>query len=236
MVDTCAAEFEAVTPYFYSTYEEENEAPPLDRPSERSCIGSGPIRIGQGIEFDYCSVQAAWALHDAGVASIMINSNPETVSTDFDTSDRLYFEPLDARVVSRDPAARESQERRRRRRPSAPCIVQFGGQTAINLAEPLDGAGVPILGSGCEAIDLAEDRERFEAFLAELGIPQPPGAGRDAPSNEALAIAEPHRLPGPRAPVATCSAGGRWRSCYDADELVRYYPHWRSSTRRAGPC
>ena len=165
MVDTCAAEFEAQTPYFYSTYELENDAPSLT--AERAAvIGSGPIRIGQGIEFDYCSVHAAWALASAGVQSIMVNSNPETVSTDFDTSDRLYFEPLDIESVL-NVLDNEGMP---------PTIVQFGGQTAINLAEPLTLENVSLAGSGVTAIDLAEDRRKFEAFLDRLGIPQPPGA------------------------------------------------------------
>jgi carbamoyl-phosphate synthase large subunit len=170
MVDTCAAEFDAATPYFYSTYEQENEA--LPQPGKKAIvIGSGPIRIGQGIEFDYCSVHAVWALEEAGYRAFIANSNPETVSTDFDTSDRLYFEPLDEEAV-RDILENETDESL-----PPPCIVQFGGQTAINLAGPLHQAAVPILGSSAEAIDLAEDRRRFEAFLSGLGIPQPPGAG-----------------------------------------------------------
>ncbi len=169
MVDTCAAEFDAATPYFYSTYEQENEALPL--PGKKALvIGSGPIRIGQGIEFDYCSVQAAWALQRAGYAAIMANSNPETVSTDFDTSDRLYFEALDEEAV-RDIIENEAGEGE----PPA-SIVQFGGQTAINLAGPLYAHDLPIIGSSWEAIDIAEDRRRFEDFLTQLGIPQPPGA------------------------------------------------------------
>ncbi len=169
MVDTCAAEFEAATPYFYSTYEDENEAPPT--PGERALvIGSGPIRIGQGIEFDYCSVHAAQALRAAGVTAIMANSNPETVSTDFDTSDRLYFEPLDEESV-RDILDNEAGDGE-----APPSIVQFGGQTAINIAGPLHRAALPIIGSSAEAIDTAEDRGRFEDLLQRLGIPQPPGA------------------------------------------------------------
>ena len=172
MVDTCAGEFAAATPYFYSTYEEEDEALPLGR-SRAVVVGSGPIRIGQGIEFDYSAVQAAQALHDNGIASIMINSNPETVSTDFDASDRLYFEPLDsesvAEVLRHESEAAEISD-------LVPAIVQFGGQTAINLAGPLASRGVPILGSQPDSIDLAEDRHRFEGFLRALSIPQPPGA------------------------------------------------------------
>jgi carbamoyl-phosphate synthase large subunit len=168
MVDTCAGEFAAQTPYYYSTYEQENEAPPLPTP-KAVVIGSGPIRIGQGIEFDYCSVRSATALREAHVASIMINSNPETVSTDFDMSDRLYFEPLDAESVM-NVLANEGGEI------LPPVIVQFGGQTAINLADKLAKRGVPILGTPADAIDLAEDRERFDALMEELQIPRPRGA------------------------------------------------------------
>ena len=187
MVDTCAAEFEAVTPYFYSTYEEENEALPLPEP-KGIVVGSGPIRIGQGIEFDYSSVHAAWALQQAGVRSIMVNSNPETVSTDFDTSDRLYFEALDLESMldileneslptpPTTPTNDDSDGNDTPEKHYPPVILQFGGQTAINLAQPLSLAEVPILGSSAEAIDIAEDRKRFEDFVARLGISQPPGA------------------------------------------------------------
>jgi carbamoyl-phosphate synthase large subunit len=181
MVDTCAAEFAAETPYFYSSYDDENEAVADDGPVA-AVIGSGPIRIGQGIEFDYASVHSAWALRDAGFRSVMINSNPETVSTDFDTSDRLFFEPLDEESV-RDVLENEGVDG------PIPAIVQFGGQTAVNLAGPLHRAGVPILGSGAEAIDLAEDRRRFERFLSDLGIPQPPG-GAVLSVEQALAVAQ----------------------------------------------
>ena len=173
MVDTCAAEFAAETPYFYSSYEQENEAEAV--PGRRTVvIGSGPIRIGQGIEFDYCSVHASWALKEQGAGSIMVNSNPETVSTDFDTSDRLYFEPLDEEGL-RDILENENGgEADGGDFPEV--VVQFGGQTAINLAEPLHRAGASILGSSSDTIDTAEDRHRFEDFLNRLGIPQPPGA------------------------------------------------------------
>jgi carbamoyl-phosphate synthase large subunit len=173
MVDTCAAEFDAETPYFYSAYEKENEAEPL-KGEKAVVIGSGPIRIGQGIEFDYCSVHSAWALQEAGVKSIMVNSNPETVSTDFDTSNRLYFEALDEESL-RDILENESFPSQNSSAP--PSIVQFGGQTAINLVEPLARSNMTILGSTSDAIDIAEDRRRFEDFLNRLGIPQPPGAG-----------------------------------------------------------
>ena len=132
MVDTCAAEFEAETPYFYSTYEQENEAQPLAG-RKAVVVGSGPIRIGQGIEFDYCSVHAAWALQQAGLKSILVNSNPETVSTDFDTSDRLYFEPLDSESL-RDIIENESVVTSEGDEDTPPSVVQFGGQTAINLS------------------------------------------------------------------------------------------------------
>lgn len=164
MVDTCAAEFEAVTPYFYSCYEEENEALPEDV-RKIVVLGSGPIRIGQGIEFDYCSVHSVWALREEGIESIIINNNPETVSTDFDTSDRLYFEPLIPEDVL-NILKREKPEG---------VIVQFGGQTAINLAEPLARAGIPILGTSVDDIDRAEDRDRFDQVLLKMGIPKPPG-------------------------------------------------------------
>ncbi|HXK32919.1 MAG TPA: carbamoyl-phosphate synthase large subunit, partial [Dehalococcoidia bacterium] len=174
MVDTCAAEFDAATPYFYSTYEQENEA--VAQPGKKAIvIGSGPIRIGQGIEFDYASVHAAWALDRAGYTSVMANSNPETVSTDFDTSDRLYFEPLDEESV-RDIIDNEAGAGGEGGGEPPPAIVQFGGQTAINLAGPLHNAASPIIGSSFETIDLAEDRRRFEQFLSGLGVPQPPGA------------------------------------------------------------
>ena len=171
MVDTCAAEFEARTPYFYSTYEQENEAEPLEG-RKAVVVGSGPIRIGQGIEFDYCSVHAAWALQRAEVSSVMVNSNPETVSTDFDTSDRLYFEPLDDEslldVMENETAPGEEEP--------PPAVVQFGGQTAINLSQALDKAGIPIMGSTARSIDTASDRHLFEEFLAGVEIPNPPGA------------------------------------------------------------
>ena len=174
MVDTCAAEFEAQTPYFYSAYEQENEAVPS--PVNKALVlGSGPIRIGQGIEFDYCSVHAAWALQEEGIQSVMANSNPETVSTDFDTSDRLYFEPLDEESV-RDILENEAVDTDRNGVVAPPSMVQFGGQTAINLSQSLDKANLPILGSTAQSIDIASDRHLFEEFLARVGIPNPPGA------------------------------------------------------------
>jgi carbamoyl-phosphate synthase, large subunit len=214
MVDTCAAEFDAATPYFYSTYDEENEALP-ENIKKAVVIGSGPIRIGQGIEFDYCSVHAAWALEKAGLQSIMINSNPETVSTDFDTSNRLYFESLDEESV-RDILENENISAPE----STPSIVQFGGQTAINLASPLTRSGNPIIGSSAEAIDLAEDRRRFERLLSEMGIPQAPGAGITT-LDEALSIAESIGYPVVVRPSYVL--GGRAMEIVsDASDLIRY--------------
>ena len=193
MVDTCAAEFDAVTPYFYSTYEDENEAEA--EPGRRALvIGSGPIRIGQGIEFDYASVKAAQALRAAGWGAVMANSNPETVSTDFDTSDRLYFEPLDEEAVrdileNEDGALNGDGDTNGDTQGRVASILQFGGQTAINLAGPLTTAARPILGSSADTIDLAEDRKRFERFLADLGIPQPPGTAVSS-VNEAVLAAD----------------------------------------------
>lgn len=174
IVDTCAAEFEAETPYFYSTFEQENEAGSGDKPAV-VIIGSGPIRIGQGIEFDYCCVHSVWAARDAGYRTIIINNNPETVSTDFNTADRLYFEPL----YIEDVMAVIEQEK------PVGAIVQFGGQTAINLAQALQQRGVRILGTAVESIDAAEDREKFDALLNELNIPRPK-AGAARSTEEAL--------------------------------------------------
>ncbi|TAK34676.1 MAG: carbamoyl-phosphate synthase large subunit [Chloroflexota bacterium] len=219
MVDTCAAEFAAATPYFYSTYEVENEATPM--PGKKAVvIGSGPIRIGQGIEFDYCSVHSAWALQEEGVASIMINSNPETVSTDFDTSTRLYFEALDEESV-RDILENEAgPENPALARTPVPSIVQFGGQTAINLADPLHRAGQPILGSSAEAIDLAEDRRRFEDLMSRLGVPQPPG-GAVTGVEEALKVAKVIGYPVLVRPSYVL--GGRaMEIVHSASELIRY--------------
>lgn len=211
MVDTCAAEFEAATPYFYSTYETENEAAPID-PPKAAVVGSGPIRIGQGIEFDYCSVHSAWALQRAGIKSVMLNSNPETVSTDFDTSDRLYFEPLDEESV-RDVLENEGLE-------DTSVIVQFGGQTAINLADRLVGGGAKVIGSGVDAIDVAEDRQRFEDFLDRLGIPQPPG-GAVTDVDGALKVA--HSVGYPVLVRPSYVLGGRaMEIVHNATELVRY--------------
>lgn len=164
MVDTCAAEFEAETPYYYSTYATEDEVVVSDK-KKVVVLGSGPIRIGQGVEFDYCSVHSVWALKELGYETIIINNNPETVSTDFDISDKLYFEPLTVEDVL-NVIDKEQPEG---------VIVQFGGQTAINLAGPLSKAGVKIIGSSVDSIDRAEDRERFEQLLTDCDIPRPQG-------------------------------------------------------------
>ena len=177
-VDTCAAEFEAHTPYLYSTYEDECEAAPTDR-EKIMILGGGPNRIGQGIEFDYCCVHAVFALEDAGYETIMVNCNPETVSTDYDTSDRLYFEPLTLEDVL---------EIVRIEKPTG-VIVQYGGQTPLKLAVPLEAEGVPIIGTPPDAIDQAEDRERFDAVLEKLDIKRPPGGTARSPQ-EAQATAE----------------------------------------------
>jgi carbamoyl-phosphate synthase large subunit len=178
VVDTCAAEFVAHTPYLYSTYEEEDEAPPTARPKV-VILGSGPNRIGQGIEFDYACVHAAFALREAGVEAIMVNCNPETVSTDYDTSDRLYFEPLTLEDVLNIVEKEQPLG----------VIVQFGGQTPLKLAVPLERAGVRILGTSPDAIDRAEDRERFADLLRKVGLQQPPnGSARSA--DEAAGIAD----------------------------------------------
>jgi carbamoyl-phosphate synthase large subunit len=176
-VDTCGAEFESFTPYMYSAYEEECEADPTDR-RKIMILGSGPNRIGQGIEFDYCCCHASFALRDAGFETIMVNCNPETVSTDYDTSDRLYFEPLTFEDV---------MNIYEKERPEG-VIVQFGGQTPLNLADRLHAAGVPIIGTSPDSIDLAEDRKRFGALLNDLKIPVPDNGTAVSP-DEAKTIA-----------------------------------------------
>ncbi len=187
MVDTCASEFEALTPYYYSTYETENEAIP-DNTNKAVVLGSGPIRIGQGIEFDYCSVHAAWSLQKRKIDSIFINSNPETVSTDFDTSDRLYFEPIDQESVF-DILENEGTSN------SFPStIVQFGGQTAINLTKNLEKVKYPISGTSAKSTELASDRGYFEELTSSIGVPQPP-AGTSLNFEEAKKIAKKINYP-----------------------------------------
>ncbi len=212
-VDTCAAEFESYTPYLYSTYEEEDEAAPTDK-KKVIILGSGPNRIGQGIEFDYCCCHASFALREDGYETIMVNCNPETVSTDYDTSDRLYFEPLtfeDVWAIYEHETASGAE---------VGVIVQFGGQTPLNLALPLKASGVKIIGTAPEYIDLAEDRKRFGKLLDELGIPQAPGA-MAASLEEAIAgaatigypvLVRPSYVLGGRAMVIA----------YDEETVVRY--------------
>jgi carbamoyl-phosphate synthase large subunit len=212
-VDTCAAEFESYTPYLYSTYEDEDEAPPTAQ-KKVMILGSGPNRIGQGIEFDYCCCHAAFALREDGYEAIMVNCNPETVSTDYDTSDRLYFEPLtleDVLAVYEHEASS-----------GAPVgvVVQYGGQTPLNLALPLKAAGVHIIGTSPESIDLAEDRKRFGKLLDELGIPQPPGA---MATNIEEAVAGANRVGYPVLVRPSYVLGGRAMViAYDDDTVVHY--------------
>jgi len=209
MVDTCAAEFEAHTPYLYSTYEEEDEAPATKR-DKVVILGSGPNRIGQGIEFDYACVHAAFALKESGVEAIMVNCNPETVSTDYDTSDRLYFEPLTFEDVM------NIVERERPRG----VIVQFGGQTPLKLVVPLERAGVTILGTPPDAIDRAEDRRRFAELLADLGLEQAPGSTAES-FEEAQHIAETIGYPVLVRPSYVL--GGRaMQIVYDREDLEAY--------------
>ncbi len=212
-VDTCAAEFESYTPYLYSTYEEEDEAAPTDK-KKVIILGSGPNRIGQGIEFDYCCCHASFALHEDGYETIMVNCNPETVSTDYDTSDRLYFEPLtieDVLAICEHEAKAGAE---------VGVIVQFGGQTPLNLALPLKAAGVKIIGTAPEYIDLAEDRKRFGKLLDELGIPQAPGA-MAASLEEAVAGAA--KIGYPVLVRPSYVLGGRAMViAYDEETVVRY--------------
>jgi carbamoyl-phosphate synthase large subunit len=208
-VDTCGAEFESFTPYLYSTYEEEDEAKPTDL-KKIMILGSGPNRIGQGIEFDYCCCHASFALHEAGYETIMVNCNPETVSTDYDTSDRLYFEPLTFEDVMNIVDVEQ---------PTG-VIVQFGGQTPLNLAMRLHEAGVPIIGTSPDSIDLAEDRKRFGALLNELGIPQPEN-GTATSIEGAREIAE--RIGYPVLVRPSYVLGGRAMAIiYDEESLDQY--------------
>ena len=212
-VDTCAAEFESFTPYLYSTYEEEDEAAPTDK-KKVIILGSGPNRIGQGIEFDYCCCHASFALHEDGYETIMVNCNPETVSTDYDTSDRLYFEPLtfeDVWAIYEHEAAAGAE---------VGVIVQFGGQTPLNLALPLKNSGVKIIGTSPESIDLAEDRKRFNKLLEGLDIPQAPGA-MAASLEEAVAGAA--KIGYPVLVRPSYVLGGRAMViAYDEETVVRY--------------
>ena len=211
-VDTCGAEFAAFTPYLYSTYEGEDEAKPSAR-KKIMILGGGPNRIGQGIEFDYCCVHAAFALKEAGYETIMVNCNPETVSTDYDTSDKLYFEPLTMEEVM-NIVDREKPDG---------VIVQFGGQTPLKLALPLERAGVKIIGTSPDSIDLAEDRERFAKLLNRLGIQQPDN-GIARSYEEAFNIAA--GLGYPILVRPSYVLGGRaMEIVYDPDALRHYMTH-----------
>ncbi|MEW6441729.1 MAG: carbamoyl-phosphate synthase large subunit [bacterium] len=210
LVDTCAAEFEAYTPYFYSTYEREDEARSGGQKRKVMILGGGPNRIGQGIEFDYCCVQASYALREEGVVSIMVNSNPETVSTDYDTSDRLYFEPLTLEDVLHIV---ENE------RPEG-VIVQFGGQTPLNLAVPLQSCGVPILGTSPDSIDRAEDRRRFKDLLDKLGLVQP---DNDTATSFRGAKGIAREIGYPVVVRPSYVLGGRaMEICYDEEHLEEY--------------
>ena len=213
LVDTCAAEFESFTPYLYSCYDEEDEAQPTAT-KKVMILGSGPNRIGQGIEFDYCCCHAAFALREDGYETIMVNCNPETVSTDYDTSDRLYFEPLtleDVLAVYEHESSGGAE---------IGMIVQFGGQTPLNLSLPLKAAGVPIMGTSPESIDLAEDRKRFGKLITELGIPQPSGA---MATNVEEALAGAKRVQYPVLVRPSYVLGGRAMViAYDDADVVRY--------------
>ncbi len=213
MVDTCAAEFESYTPYLYSCYDEEDEAPPTAK-KKIMILGSGPNRIGQGIEFDYCCCHAAFALREDGYETIMVNCNPETVSTDYDTSDRLYFEPLtleDVLGVYEHEASSGAE---------IGMIVQFGGQTPLNLSLPLKKAGVPIIGTSPESIDLAEDRKRFGKLIEELKIPQPEGAMATSVEE---AVAGANRVGYPVLVRPSYVLGGRAMViAYDDEAVVQY--------------
>ena len=212
-IDTCAAEFESFTPYLYGTYERECESMPTDR-RKVVILGSGPNRIGQGIEFDYCCCHAAFALAEEGLETVMINSNPETVSTDYDTVDRLYFEPLTLEDVS------AVIEKERAAGGDVSCVVQFGGQTPLKLALDLQRAGVTILGTSPDSIDLAEDRKRFAGLLWELGIPQAP-SGVATSREEARAVAA--KIGYPLVVRPSYVLGGRAMAIvYDAGALDRY--------------
>jgi carbamoyl-phosphate synthase large subunit len=209
MVDTCAAEFESSTPYFYSTYEWENESIQSDKESV-IVLGSGPIRIGQGVEFDYATVHSVKAIQAAGYEAIIMNSNPETVSTDFSVSDKLYFEPLTFEDVMNVIDLEQPKG----------VVVQFGGQTAINLAESLSDAGVPILGTQVADLDRAEDRDLFEKALKDLGIPQPPG---QTATNEEEAVAAARKIGFPVLVRPSYVLGGRAMEIVENEEDLRSY-------------
>ena len=211
MIDTCGGEFSAYVPYFYSSYEEENESIVSEK-EKIVVLGSGPIRIGQGVEFDYSTVHAIWSIREAGYEAIIINNNPETVSTDYTTSDKLYFEPLTVEDVMNvlhleNPKA---------------IVVSLGGQTAINLAEPLAALGVPIIGTDCEAIRNAEDRGCFERIMTELGIPQPEA---EAVTNIEAGVQAAARIGYPVLVRPSYVLGGRAMQIVSNEERLRHYLH-----------
>ena len=230
-IDTCAAEFHSATPYMYSTYEGGFGVPACESdPTDRRKIvilGGGPNRIGQGIEFDYCCVHAAYALKEAGFETIMVNCNPETVSTDYDTSDRLYFEPLTGEDVT--ALVRREQERGE----VLGCIVQYGGQTPLKLSQSLAAAGIPVLGTTADAIDMAEDRERFQTLLRALGLRQPEnGTARSA--GEAEAVAE--RIGYPVVVRPSYVLGGRaMEIVHERAQLARYMERSGKASLESGP-
>ncbi|WP_256205676.1 carbamoyl phosphate synthase preATP-grasp domain-containing protein, partial [Calditerricola satsumensis] len=210
LVDTCAAEFDAETPYYYATWCGVDEVEPLKKERKVLVIGSGPIRIGQGIEFDYCAVHAAKALKQMGVGAVVINNNPETVSTDFETADQLYFDPLTVEDVL-NVAEKEGVDG---------VLVQFGGQTAINLAAMLEAHGLKVLGTPVEAIRRTEDRDEFYALLRELGLPHIPGTGV---MSEEEAFAAAKRIGYPVLIRPSFVIGGRGMAVLaDEGELARY--------------
>jgi len=230
-IDTCAAEFRSATPYMYSTYEGGFGVPACESdPTDRRKIvilGGGPNRIGQGIEFDYCCVHAAYALKEAGFETIMVNCNPETVSTDYDTSDRLYFEPLTGEDVT--ALVRREQERGE----VLGCIVQYGGQTPLKLSQSLAAAGIPVLGTSADAIDVAEDRERFQALLRTLGLRQPEnGTARSAAEAEAVA----ERIGYPVVVRPSYVLGGRaMEIVHEHTQLARYMARSGKASLESGP-
>jgi carbamoyl-phosphate synthase large subunit len=221
MVDTCAAEFEAATPYYYSCYESENETSLSDK-KRIIVLGSGPIRIGQGIEFDYCSVHSVWALREEGYESIIINNNPETVSTDFDTADKLFFEPLTEEDVMNLILDQEPEG----------VVVQFGGQTAVNLAPALYRNGIKIIGTAFEDIDRAEDRDKFDQVVEQLGIPRPAGkavTSLEAAEETAMKIGFPVLV------RPSYVLGGRaMEICYSNQDL-RSYMHYAADVSPGHP-
>ena len=221
-VDTCAAEFEAETPYYYSTFDEETEVKPATGKKKVMVLGSGPIRIGQGIEFDYCSVHSVWALQQLGCETIIVNNNPETVSTDFDTADRLYFEPLTPEDITGIVNAEK---------PDA-AIVQFGGQTAINLAGHLEKLGVPILGTPAWSIDAAEDREKFDVILNKTGIPRAKG---DTVFTEEEAVEVADKLGYPVLVRPSYVLGGQGMEIAYKEEDIREYMQVITRTKIENP-